>query len=232
MRCPWRMRNAEPDFCGFLARWQNCNSMCDNQQSFVPERFQKVVETLSNLASGKAPLRQIDIISSPVWMTKVRHRSSEKPSCGQPRGRVCPGLSHDVSTAEDRVIMEFPSSHPQNKELLFFSDPMGLHRSQYRVFGVPMPPLMPLIPVAPMLPTQMQKHWTPYSQEIWNTESCREANLVSACSTFALEQIQLAFVGRRDSAGFGWEHWVRSKGVQIALPSYVILSHPSQVQGR
>lgn len=85
----------------------------------------KVVETPSNLASGKAPLRQINIIISLAWMMKVRHRDSDKPSCRQPCGRVCPGFSHDVSTAEGRVIMEFPSSHLQNKVLLFFQTQWG-----------------------------------------------------------------------------------------------------------
>lgn len=101
----------------------------------------KVVEAPPNLASGKAPLRQINIIISVVWMMKVRRRDSDKTSCRQPCGRACPGFSHDISTAEYRVIMEFPSSHPQNKELLFFPDPMGLHGRQYHVFRVPMPPL-------------------------------------------------------------------------------------------
>lgn len=102
----------------------------------------KVVETPLNLASGKAPLQQINIIISLAWMMKVRHRDSDKPSCRQPCGRVCPGFSHDVSTTEGRVIMEFPSSHPQNKELLFFSDPMGLRGSQYHVFMVSIPALL------------------------------------------------------------------------------------------
>ena len=107
----------------------------------------KVVETPLNLASGKAPLWQINIIISLVWMMKVRPRGSDKASCRQPCGRVRPGFSHGVSTAEDRVIMEFPSSHPQNKELLFFSDPMGLHGSQYHVFRVPIPALLLCYPL-------------------------------------------------------------------------------------
>lgn len=83
-----------------------------------------------------------NIIISLVGMLKMRHSDSDETSYRQPCGRVCPGFSHDISTAVDRVIMEIPSSHPQNKELLFFSDTMGLHGCQYHVFWVPTPALL------------------------------------------------------------------------------------------
>lgn len=78
-----------------------------------------VAETVSNLFLGKAPLQLIHVNISVVWMLQMRCRDSDKPSCRQPCGRECPELSHDVETAEDRNIMEFPSPQPQNKELIF-----------------------------------------------------------------------------------------------------------------
>lgn len=65
-------------------------------------------------------------------------------------------------------------------------------------------------------------------QEVMNMESCRETNLVSVFSTSVLEQILFVVAGKWGSAGSGWQHWMSSKGGQVMLPIYVMLSHPSQ----
>lgn len=105
------------DFNGFLACWQNCN-VCETINRVLIPGLPSVVQTASNLFLGKAPLQLINVNISVAWMLQMRHRDSDKPSCTQPCGRECPELSHDVLTAEDRIIMEFPSLQPQNKELI------------------------------------------------------------------------------------------------------------------
>lgn len=169
--------------------WQSTELCAWAQTS---KQLPKVVETCSKLALGKAPLWQINIIISQVWMRKARHRSPDKPSCRQPRARVSPGFSHDVSTAPDSYN-RMPC-HPQNQELLSFSDQMGASTMcSGSLYGH--------CSCATLSNAEL---WTPYSQEIWNMESCRESDLASVCSTFVLEQIQLVAVGRGGCAGLGW----------------------------
>lgn len=86
--------------------------------------------------------------------------------------------------------MEFPFFHVQNKELLFF-------QTQWAYKGTTLYPAFERV---------VQQCWTPHSHGICNTKRCqlRDANLVSVCSTFVLEQIQLEFVGIRGSIAFWW----------------------------